>query len=507
MTLNPGSQVALGQTTKVAFGVPFPRGLVTSTNDLRVTDGAGNEIPSAVRELTRWRTIAPGGGESVRSALFYVDVTFATRTPGTLRVAFGAPRTLTLAGNQPAVTTLWTGIANGAQPDEYPAGANIREPSVYATLPADWLGKALMLTRTLPVGSSTDLDWWDSALVNFAKTATNDVASSVLSQNLIDLEQEEPWLYDRALTFFTVYVRTGDVEWLRHAHRAAQYYAGKVDSNGIFSLSSYDHDLKYSYGMSPLIDYQFTGDESLRAPIERVAQAGVNEWQTSYSAGLGFWTERHHAYAILAALSAFELTGNATYAQRATALVNLTVQMSANAAHCPQHTVEQHEGTAGDTRQMCSPWMGALLAEAMLRYYILAEDDDVLTWLSGMGDYVKDYALYDGGLEDQELAGKAMTWYMAGTGGRLEDGRGWDDMEHSCEAAGLVAKSVWAKKRLGLSSTAVEATTDELLSTCRYVLDYWHRSTPELAEYRLTPPRKFSWWFGSSSDLEWLLER
>ena len=72
---------------------------------------------------------------------------------------------------------------------------------------------------------------------------------------------------------------------------------------------------------------------------------------------------------------------------------------------------------------------------------------------------------------------------------------------------GLVAKSVWAKKRLGLSPTAVEATADDLLSTCRYVLDYWHRSTPELAEYRLTPPRKFSWWFGSSSDLEWMLER
>jgi hypothetical protein len=124
-----------------------------------------------------------------------------------------------------------------------------------------------------------------------------------------------------------------------------------------------------------------------------------------------------------------------------------------------------------------------------------------------MGDYVKDYALYDGGIEDQELAGKMMTWYMAGTGGRLEDGRGWDDMEHSCEMAGLVAKSVWAKKRLGLSSVAAETTADDLLDTCRYVLDYWHRTTATLAEYRLTPPRKFSWWFGSSTDLEWLLER
>jgi hypothetical protein len=508
VTLHPGSQVTLAQSTKVAFGVPFPRGLVTSLSSLRVVDpGTGAEIPSAVQELTRWRTIAAGGPESIRAALFYVDTTFQNLSPKTLRVEFGNARTQTLSGTQPAVTSLWTSIANGPFPTEYPATDDVREPIVYASLPAEWLARTLLVTRTTPVGQSAPLAWWDAALVNFARTAVNDVASTVPTSSYINLITEEPWLYDRALTLYSVYIRTGDVKWLRHAHRAAQWYSKKVGSNGIFVHSSYSADLKYSYGLSLLIDHALTGDAALRTPIERVAGAGVREWQTSYSTSMGFWTERHHAYAMLAALSAFEITGDRSHAQRATALVNTTIQMSQNAANCPLHTVEQHEGVAGDTRMMCSPWMGALVTEAMLRYYILSEDPAVLTWLSGMGDFVRQYAMYDGGIEATELAGKMMPWYLVGPTGRLEDGRGWGDMEHACEVAGVVAKAVWAKKRLGQSSTQAETTADALLSTCSYVLNYWHRTTPTLPEYRLSPPRKFSWWFGSSTDLAWMLGR
>jgi hypothetical protein len=94
-----------------------------------------------------------------------------------------------------------------------------------------------------------------------------------------------------------------------------------------------------------------------------------------------------------------------------------------------------------------------------------------------------------------------------GPAGRLEDGRGWGDLEHACDAAGLVAKAVWAKKRLGLASADIEATADDLLETCEFALAYWHRTTPSLPEYRLSPPRKFSWWFGSSTDLAWMLGR
>jgi hypothetical protein len=506
VTLHPGSQVTLGQPTRIAFGVPFPRGLATTTSALRVLNAGGSEIASSVRELARWRAI-PAGTESIRSVLFYVDVTFAQRAPQTISIQYGQARTLELAGTQPAPTTLWTSIANGPNPTEYPAGDDIREPIVYATLPADWLGNTLLVTRTNPVGENSSLGWWDNGLVNFARTAVNDLAPTVPTSSYINLIAEEPWLYDRALSLFTVYLRTGDVNWLRRAHRAAQFYSKRVGTNGIFTLSSYNADLKYSYGMSPLLDYMFTGDDALRTTIDRVAQAGVREWQTTYSASMGFWTERHHTYALLAALAAYQVTGDAAQAQRATALANLTIQMSQNAVGCPLHTVEQHEGTAGDTRMMCSPWMGAILAEAMLQYHTLSEDARVLQWLSGMGDYLRNHALYDGSLSGTDLSGRMLPWYMAGSGVHLDDGLGWGDLEHTCDTAGLAAKAVWAKRRLGLAYAQTEAMADQLLSSCQFVLDYWHRTTATLPEYRLSPPRKFSWWFGSSADLEWMLGR
>src|SRR5690606_15499054 len=164
---------------------------------------------------------------------------------------------------------------------------------------------------------------------------------------------------------------------------------------------------------------------------------------------------------------AYQATGDAAHAQRATALVNLTIQMSQNAVGCPLHTVEQHEGDAGDTRMMCSPWMGAILAEAMLQYYTLSEDTRVLQWLSGMGDYLRSHALYDGSLSGGDLSGRMLPWYMAGAGNHLDDGLGWGDLEHTCDVAGLAAKSVWAKRRLGLAHAQTETMADQLIASCQ----------------------------------------
>ena len=39
-------------------------------------------------------------------------------------------------------------------------------------------------------------------------------------------------------------------------------------------------------------------------------------------------------------------------------------------------------------------------------------------------------------------------------------------------------------------------------------MDYWHRPfgpNATLAEWRLDPPRKFSWWFGTTLDIQWMM--
>lgn len=508
--LHPGSTVQNGNAVKVAFGVPFPRGFVASVNNIRVTDAAGTEIPSSVTELAPWRGIGAAAGQpsSVRAALVYVEQSFTHSTPVTIKVQWGAARTRTLSGTLPAPSALWTDIANGHSPAEYPAGDRVREPAVYATLPAGWLSQTLLRGPASASGTDPSLAWWDAAMQGYAATAVNEVAATVPTSAYIPYTTEaEPWLFDRALTLFGLYIRTGDVHWLRHAHRAAQWYASRVTADGIFSLVSYK-DLKYSYGASLLTDYFLTGDAALRAPIARIGAAGMAEWGSTYSPSQNFWTERHQAYALRAALAAFALTGDATQAARATAQARLVVQMSQNPAQCPLHTVEQHEGDTGDKRMMCSPWMGALLSDAMMEYYIASEDANTLRWLAGMGDFVRKHALYDGGIEHPELNGLKMTWYLAGAGEHYEDGqRGWGDMEHSCDVGGMSARAAWAKRQLGEDAAPTQQVAQQMLGTCQYVLDYWHRSTPTLAQWRLTPARKFNWWFGSPLGYDWFLTR
>lgn len=509
VVLHPGATVVNKGPVKVVFGVPFPRGFLTDAARIRVGESNGTEIPSASQELAPWRSLSANGTTaSTRAVLVYIEYSFTSTSPVAVKLQWGVPRTRSLVGALPAPSTLWTSMANGHSPGEYPTSDNIREPAVYATLPAAWLGQTLLHGPAQAAGQNSTFAWWDTAMPGFASTAVNEVAATVLPENLISYATDaEPWLFDRAMTLFNLYIRTGDVHWLRHAHRAAQWYAMRVDANGIFTLKG-DDDLKYSYGASLLTDFFLTGDSSLAAPIQRVAQAGERLWQTNYSRTQHFWTERHHAYALRAALAAYQLTGNAAQGKRARDLVGLTANMSNNAAHCPLHTMEQHEGDASN-ELICSPWMSALLSDAVMDYYIVSEDPSALNWLAGMGDYVRDHGIYDASFVHPELKDRWVPWYLAGVTYKNDDNNpGWGDMEHACDVGAMTARAAWAKRQLGQSDAAtVQQAAQRLMDTCQYVLNDWHRNTRTLAEWRLSPPRKFNWWFGGALGYDWFFTR
>ena len=170
------------------------------------------------------------------------------------------------------------------------------------------------------------------------------------SEHIDYLNDYSPWLFDRAMTLYGVYARTGDVTWLRRAHRATRYYVSKLDANGYFVLKGGD-DLKYSYGQALLTDLMLTGDTSLLTQIEAVASAGA-AWNPVYQPGR-FWTERHQTYALLAALSAWEATGSEVHAARVRAVADATFDMTETPAEgwtpegCPLHRFDDHEGAGG----------------------------------------------------------------------------------------------------------------------------------------------------------------
>ncbi|ACY14696.1 hypothetical protein [Haliangium ochraceum] len=493
-----------GEPTLAGFGVPFPRGVLSDIDHLVVLDEDGRELSSHVRSLVEWRTL--GGSRasdgSVRSAAVFVEVEFSNEQPLTLQLAYDGVRSREL-GEQGSMTALWQDVSD----DDYAIA--LPEPSVYATLPPAWLGACELRTATVPTLSDSDWGWFDDFLVGAARTATNDVANTVTEEYMIDLEDNEPWLFDRTLTLFGVYTRTGDVTWLRRAHRSAQFYLANFTDDGYFAYKY--GDLKYIYNLSMLVDMMLTGDESLLEPIELAAET-LMQWDPVYTLSDGFWTERHQTYALLGALAAWEATGDAAYGARAQEVANASFANANNLASsswnndgCMLHTMRAHEGDAID-QPVCSPWMNGLFASAMWRYYGQSLDIDALEFLADLGSFIAEHGLYDGSDEGVDYL---VPWYLVSSSFQYTDSGPWADREHTCDVANVVARGAWAKQELGEDPSALADTALELLVGCRDTLEYWHRPGGVAGgrpEYRLTPARKFNWWFGSTLDMPWIFD-
>jgi hypothetical protein len=171
---------------------------------------------------------------------------------------------------------------------------------------------------------------------------------------------------------------------------------------------------------------------------------------------------------------------------------------------CPLHTMDAHEGSGGKD-PVCSPWMSALLADAVWEYYIHSADRQALVFLAGLGHFVTDHGLYPG----YENIDHMLPWYLASSVKTFTDDGPWGDVEHTCDVAGMVARAAWAEKQLGKDPSRLRATASKLLEGCVYDLEEWHRPRgPQSgkAAWRLAPPRKFNWWFGTTGDLPWLMK-
>jgi hypothetical protein len=503
VTLHPGPKTRIEAETIVSFGVPFPPNVLTDTSRLRALDPAGAVLALHAEEILPWRAW-PGRVDavpSVRAAMVSVAVTFADKKPYVIRLEYGrAPGRALAAPADPRAD--WVLVKDAEVPRD-----TVMEPPVYATFTPDWLSDCLLRTRTTPVGSDPAWDWFDESLLGSARTAVNDVPAQVTER--VDYQNDnEPWLFDRTATLFNVYVRTGDVKWLRHAHRSAQLYRHHITPEGYLDLK--DGDLKYSYGRSLLMDFLFTGDPALIETIDEIARAG-GTWNAHYKLTTNFWTERHQTYALLAALSAWEATGAAEHAARVREVVEASFGMVAQPAGswrpdgCMLHGMEAHEG-AGGTVPICSPWMSALFGDAVWEYYIHTADQAALEFLDGLGQYVVDRALYGG---DSKLP-YTMPWYLASSATTFSDDGPFGDVEHTCDVAALVARAGFARLLLGGDPGPLRDTAADLLPGCQWVLNNWHRPgglALGKAEWRISPARKFNWWFGTTSDLPWLMRQ
>ncbi len=507
VSLVPGSTVKPKESTLVAFGMPFPPETLFDAAKIAVLDSAGNELPSFSKELARWRSLLNNPQpDSIRSVLIFTQITFPDLKPLKISVKYGETPQRKMP-EQGDATSTWVPMANGLNANEFPSDQGIKEPAVYAGLPTEWLGACLLRTRATKLLNDTAWKWFDDFFLGSSKTAVNEVPKEV-TERITYVGQYEPWLFDRAMTLFGIYIRTGDVKWLRHAHRAAQYFAKHLTAKGYFDLRN--NDLKYSYNQSIFLDLLLTGDTSHLTKIKQVATAG-SKWNAAYKTSMTFWTERHQTYALLAALTAWEATGEKGYADRVKTIVNATFAHAKTPPDsswpkdgCLLHEFYDHEGDGGK-EPICSPWMSALLADAVWRYYIHSQDKEALIFLANLGVFIQKHALYLG----KDGLNQTVPWYLVSSVHQYTDGGPYDDLEHTCDVTGILARGAWAQKALGQNQADLLATANKLLASCKYNLNDWHRPQGPKSgksEWRLDPPRKYNWWFGSTLDLEWLFK-
>ena len=508
-------------STVVSFGMPFPRGFVTDANRVRVETSAGVEVAADATELARWRHFSNSAidGQSIRSVLLSFRHDCSSTTPATYTVRWGSARTLSAAtGVTPAnVASLTWGAKQAplagehAQTDNYEvdtASDPVREPRAWVALPSAWLMKQNLRGPASPITVSGSR----SNLVGFMRTYVNDVASDVTAyesadngQGLVNWGSEvEGWLYDRPSTLWSAYTQTGDVKWLRHAHRASQFYGSNIASTGQRgSFSKKPGDAKYSLNAGLYAAYLLTGDARLLDKIRAVAElvATVPTRLPAYTQTSGLWTERHVGAALAGALYAWEATGDATFKTRVSQIVSgMQADVSSPPSGYPSaaqmagvllHRPEVHEGDSYPDVIM-SPWMAALMMESMWHYYLLSDDNVALGFLSNYAEFVAQRAITQDGATWSP-------WYLSGLAGNYYSA----EAEHAHDVLGLLARGRWARQRLGLPTTQVDTQIGRLRTTADATFAEWVRTSTGLPRYRLAPTRKAGWWYGTTYDLAW----
>ena len=99
--------------------------------------------------------------------------------------------------------------------------------------------------------------------------------------------------------------------------------------------------------------------------------------------------------------------------------------------------------------------------------------------------------------------------YLAGINVVSHGGDGGSDMEHPLDASKILALAYYFSRIQGTPDETYLVPFSELYRTQEmFTFNEWIRpgAPPAgLASYRLAPPRKFSWWFRTTTNMDWLI--
>lgn len=530
VTLVPTAGVTPGAPVVVSFGVPFPRDSISAAGlaTLRVTAG-GSEIAAFVTALTPWRHRRQPAldGTSVRVVLVQVERSFASLAERqTLTVSWGgALRTLDRPQRALRAQTHYL-VNDGA----FSTADNVQEPRVYALLPPAWLTRGVLRSnraltfdganpevRDNPASVDAISSWpgfteADRALKNNGYSAVNRDDPAVSGGNLCPFKTAfEPWLYDRPATLFTWYLRSGHFAPLQEAMRNAEFYRGRVNASGGFTLNPSDN--KYSFNESLAYAFWLSGDATFLPEIQRTADAH-NSTQHAWTPNLGFWTERAVAFKLMAHSVAWEIDGSSTRAASIDAIVSaLGAHQDGAGGLIPStgridggwyHTGAQH-GDWDAAAYGGSLWMTALLTDALRRAWMADEGAGIAQMLRRSGFFLRaglrtQVGQYDG------ASTRAPRYVIAFDGSDFAAEPPLHDEEHALDVSAALAWADYFGALLGQRDPLLAAEVEAVYDTYDLGVNFWIRPAAPasgLTAFRVSPWRKWGWEHRTSDGLGW----
>ncbi|WP_163133278.1 hypothetical protein [Agarivorans sp. Alg241-V36] len=378
--------------------------------------------------------------------------------------------------------------------------------------PESWLNKALYSPLTYNA-NNIDWGWLDNAYWRYASYSADEAVIAEVSKpkdpakkTTLPSNSAAPWLYDRPFTFYQLFYKTADPRWQKTAHQQAQFFMSQLDDNGDFKLKG-SADLKYMLSSGLLIDYLFYPHRSTKLAIEKMVKKGL-AWPERYSTKLGFWTERHLSVALGLALTQWELNSDEHSFMRLDALIDgiredLWVS-SPGQGGCLKHQLKAHSNKKSKD-MVCSPWMSALVAEQLWRYFWISEDLRAADLIIDFSDMLLHHGVYT-------VESKGKTLYIPDyliffKKSIFQDRNSWTERQHACDVAGMVYKGVYLKQQRLEDEFLLELLGQELLNTCEGTMDKKGKTAMSNLNWPLKPLRKFNWWFATNGSLTWLLKQ
>jgi hypothetical protein len=350
----------------VNVGIPFRPGQFLNENLLRIVNENGQEVAAHVKVVLRWH----GVDNSIRA----VKVQFmANVSQGSKVYSFvlGQARTMNLTEQN---------YASGLKPGK----EGFPEPRVFATLSPEWMTESLIAGPQNVADENPQELFFEHQFDTWAGTSISFSAPHI-------------WLYDRVTAIAKMYVKTGELKYLKEFVPSWRYYVSHFQLTGASPASCNGGwnngqtnvcDMKYTYIHPILLAMGLLGDDTqlttanVNLIADYVATAGWhNNPLTPYTnPAIGF-TERNFGVQLRGLIAAYEITGNTTHLNQIRQQIDNSYEHFYNnpdgfgAAGCLRHSWSTHEGDtfpgniAAD--RGCSPWMMAMSVGAKYKAFQL----------------------------------------------------------------------------------------------------------------------------------------